>query len=790
MFKLNFKIALRNLWRHKTSSIINILGLAIGLTSCLMLMLYVSYEWNFDNQIRHASRVYQVMTNMKDMEGNFTNTGDATGNMIAKIIKEEISNIEATARIGYGGESLLTHDKNSFKRDAKFVDPDIIKIYDYKFIEGNAATALSAPKSVVLTRKTAKLLFGEASALNKSVRYNDMVDMTVTGVVEDRPSNSSNRFDFLMPWSFYEMLYEWVKYPSWTNFNWQTLVLVNQEADIALINGKVKGMIEKNQPEAYAESFLFPLTDKHLYGEFKNGKSIGGEIERVYLFLALAIGILLIACVNFMNMATAKSERRAKEVGIKKTIGASRGSLISQFLMESMVLTLISVILAIALLEILLPTFNGLLSIELSISYFSPVYWVAVLAIVLLTGFLSGSYPALYLSSFDPVKMLKRKTTRARRIPVNLRQVLVVGQFAFATILIVGTLVIYQQVQFIKDRPVGYDIDLLVELPQDGQLSRKFDTYKAELLKSGAVTSICQSSASISRDGSNFWNFEWPGATEKDKQIVFNQIATTYDFIKTNGIELVAGRDFSKDYASDTAGVLVSSAAAKIMGLKDPVGTKVKYHGEDATIVGVFKDFIWGSPYYTDRPMVVAFNPGWNGNITMRLNPEVALAESIDRITKVTRQINPSYPVDLKFVNALYADKLQKEKILGTLSNLFGGLAIFISCLGLFGLAAFSAEQRTKEFGVRKVLGASVLNIVQLLSLSFMKMILISIIIGLPIAYMAMSKWLEGFEFRTPISLWILLATVFGTSLIAFLTVSFQAVKAAKTNPVDALKYE
>jgi ABC-type antimicrobial peptide transport system permease subunit len=790
MFRLNIKIALRNLWKHKTSSIINIVGLAIGLSSCLLLLLYVSYEWSFDKQYKGSENVYQVMTNFVDAKGNIQATVDLTSNAIAEVIKQEVPGVDAISRISNNGQQFIANRESSFKKVSKFGDPDVLKIFSYEFVAGSPLTALNTPNSVVLTETMARLLFKDGDALNQSVRYNNEADLTVTGIIKDLPPNSSNKFDFLMPWSLFEKLSDWVKRPDWGNYNWLTVVRVNEHANISMINSKLKGMIKRNNGTSTDESFIFKMSDRHLFGKFVNGKSVGGDIERIYLFIALALGILLIACINFMNMATAKSERRAKEVGIKKTIGASRASLISQFLTESVLLTVFSVLVAIVLVEILLPTFNSLLDIELSIDYYSGRYWIGMVSVILLTGLLSGSYPALYLSSFNPIQTLKRKITRTKAIPVNLRQVLVIGQFSFAIILIIATLVIYKQVQFVKDRPVGYDINLLAEMPQDGELGKKFDLFKSELLKSGAVTALCQSSGSLSNSGSSFWNFEWPGMSKADKDVIFDQIATTYDFTKTNGIQMVSGRDFSKSFASDTAALMLSSNAVKLMGLKNPVGTPVKYHGNDFTVVGVFKDFIWGSPYFTDKPMVIAFSKGWGGQITMRLNPNNSLTKNVELITQVTKQINPAYPVDLKFVNELYATKLQGEKVLGILSNLFGGLAIFISCLGLFGLAAYSAEQRTKEFGVRKVLGASVASIMQLLSVSFMKMILIAVIIGVPVAYFMMKKWLGNFEFRTPISWWIIAAAIFGTGIIAFLTVSFQAYKAAKANPVDALKYE
>jgi ABC-type antimicrobial peptide transport system permease subunit len=775
---------------HATSSIINIVGLAIGLASCLMLMLYVSYEWNYDRQFKGWENVYQVMTNFEDDNGQITRTGDLTGNVIAQAIKQEIPEVEAVARIGYGGQSLVANGENSFKKEGKFVDAELLRIYNYSFLAGNPETALCTPGGVVLTESLASLMFPKGDGLGKTIRVKDKANLTVTGIIKDPPANSSNACDFLMPWSFYETLYEWVHEPSWGNFSWQTLVRVREGADVVEVNKKLASMMKKDDRFPKATPFLFQLSDKHLYGKFINGKSVGGDIERIHLFAGLALGILLIACVNFMNLATAKSERRGKEVAVKKTIGASRGSLITQFITESMLLTIIGVVIAIVLVEVLLPSFNNLLQMELGISYDNASSWLGIIAIMLLTGLIAGSYPALYLSAFHPVKAMQKRVGVKGSMSVSLRQALVIGQFCFAIMLIIATLVIYTQVQYIKNRPAGYDLNLLAEMPQEGTLEQKFDVFKSELLASGAVTAVAQSSGSISFVGSNFWNFEWPGMAEKDKLVVFDQVATSYDFLKASGIKLVAGRDFSPAFASDSSAILVSSTAVKIMGLKNPVGTQVKYQGYNATIIGVFEDFVLGSPYQSGRPTVLAFNKYWTGNITMRLNPQRSLSENIETITRITKRINPAYPVEIKFVNELYAQKLQAERTLGILANLFGGLAIFISCLGLFGLAAYSAEQRSKEFGVRKVLGASIGNIMQLLSMSFMKMILIAVIIGVPIACYLMNNWLSHFEFRTTISWWIIATAICGTFLIALLTISYQAYKTATGNLVNALKYE
>ncbi|TBO41313.1 ABC transporter permease [Pedobacter kyonggii] len=790
MFKLNLKIALRNLWRNKTSSVINIIGLAIGLASCLLLLLYVNYEWNFDRGFKGADKVYQVMINFQDASGKITSTYGAPGNGVDGAIRKRIPEIDAVARIAGGGNTLIANGRTSFKKVGVFADPELLKIFNYEFIAGNPATALDVPNSIVITEQTAKLLFGGVNVLNKSIKYKNERDLTITGVIKDFPGNTSIKFDYILPWSFHEQVNENARIWSWASFSWLVMVKVNDPSKVDLINSKIKGIFNERTPDTKGENFLFPFAKTHLYSKFVNGKSVGGDIERIYLFIGLAFGILLIACINFMNMATAKSERRAKEVGIKKTIGATRASLIMQFLTEAMVLTIGSVLLAITVVELTLPIFNNLLGTEISIDYGNIWYWLVIFGVVLVTGLLSGLYPALFLSAFNPIQTLKRKAARAKSIPVNLRQVLVVGQFCFAIMLIIATLVIYKQISFIKNRPIGYQANLLAEMPQEGELARKFEVFKSEVLKTGAVTAVNQASGSFSSVSNWFLGFEWPNQAPGGREIVFNRLETTYDFVKTSGVELVAGRDFSKDFASDTAGVLLSSSAVKVMNLQSPLGTMVKLHGNELKVIGVFKEFIWDSPYQSGRPMIINFNRDAGFNINMRLNPSNSLSRNVELISAVAKRLNPGYPVDVKFVDNLFAQKLQSEKTLGILANLFGSIAIFISCMGLYGLVTYSAEQRTKEFGVRRVLGASVSNIMKLLSVSFLKMVFVAACVGAPLAYYLMSKWLTNFEFRTTISLSIVLISIIGTAVIAFLTVGFQAYKAAKANPVEALKYE
>ena len=789
MLILNFKIALRNIWRSKVTSFINIIGLAIGLAACLMLLIYVSYEWNFDKQAPYAEDVYITMTHLTDDFGKDIMTFDGTTTAFAPTIAAGIPEIKHISRISYDQKLLIANGENSFKKTVKFADADIVNIYDYQFIAGDKRTALIKPGSVILTEEMARNLFGTTNVLNQAVRFQDQTVFKITGVIKDLPLNSSNRFDYLLPWSAYSLVDKSAKDLNWNNYSFITLVRLHPNARLDLVKEKMDAVIKRQTKWKSSPFFLFPLNKLHLYGKFENGKSVGGDIDQIWLFTGLALGILLIACINFMNMATAKSEKRAKEVGIKKTIGATRSSLVFQFLTESIVLTTISVFISITLVEALLPAFGNLLHIKLDISFFNYQTWLVIVGTVLLTGFIAGSYPAFYLSSFNPIQVLKRRIKGRQLFSFSLRQVLIVGQFCFAVMLIISTIIIYKQIQFIKDKPVGIDVDALVEMPYEGVLNVRFDSLKSELINSGAVVSAAQSSVNLLHHGGNFNGLEWQGMTPAENSMIFNQIGTSFDFLKTTGLKLVAGRDFSKQYASDTSAVLVSSSAVKIMNLSNPIGKSLNFSGNKVVIIGVFEDYAWDSPYKSNHPMVVYFSKE-SSNVIMRLNPDKTLQESIENIEKITKAINPAYPVQLTFVNSSYDKLLQKEKTLGILSNLFGGLAIFVSCIGLFGLVAYSAEQRTKEFGVRKVLGASVTNLMQLLSLSFMKLIVVAIFIAVPISYYTMGRWLNNFEFHTKISWWIIPAATFGTLSIALITVGFQAYKTAKADPVDALKYE
>ncbi|MET4137827.1 FtsX-like permease family protein [Pedobacter sp. UYP1] len=790
MFKLKFIIAFRNIWKNKSSSLINIGGLAIGLSSCLLLMLYAHYELNYDKQFKNSTQIYQAMVNGYDGNGNTVRTINLTANVLAATLKEEFPEVKHIARTTDVYKRLLTTNNTSFKINSRYADPDFLQVFDFQFISGNPVKALSDPNSIILTETTAKRLFGTIDALNKSVKFENQADLKVTAVIKDLPANITYSFEALAPWTLFENLNQWPAKTNWGNHSFYTLMTLAQNPDINQFNQKLKGLVQNHLATAKEDVFLFPLTRLHLYGDFTNGKSTGGKIEQVQLFVALAIGILLIACINFMNLSTAHAQKRAKEVGIKKTMGATKSELIFQFLTESLILTAISILFSIAIVELTLPWFNHLLGITITINYLDPSNWMISIGLLLFTSFLAGCYPAFYLSRFNPVQTLKKAVHVGGYHVLGLRQILVIVQFSFAIILIASTITIYQQIQFIKNRSLGYQSNGLIEVPHEGLLYEKYDLLKSRLLASQAVIGVTQSSGGITNKESTIRELQWEGMAESGKLIDFDQLYTTADFVKTTGIRLTQGRDFNKDRVSDQAGILLSEKAVRVMGLKHPIGAKIIHQGEPRVVTGVFADIVWGKQNKFSAPMIIAYANGISETITMRLNPQKNAVESMATIGTILKELNPNFPVDIKFIDDLNQEKLQNEVTMGAIANIFGGLAIVISCMGLFGLTAYSAAQRTKEIGIRKILGATVKELMGMLTVNFVRLVLIAVVIASPIAWYLMKSWLMNFDVQTPISFWIFILTALFTVFIALLTVSWQTYKAAIANPIKALKYD
>ena len=789
MFRLNLKITLRNLWKNKGFSLINIGGLAIGLASCILLLLYIAYEFGYDKQFKNYHTTYVAHTNMT--ANGKVHSWAWTPGLLAPELKAKYPAIVNTSRSSYPFEELISYNNKKIKNRGLFADPSFLEILDYEFLKGNATEPLKNINSVVLTQTLATKLFGTENPIGKVVKLNNKEGLNVEAVIADLPDNSSIKFDYIMPWKLNEQRQQWIKEQGWGSNFCLTLVQLKSSDLLDEVNAAVKGIYQRSQKGLTNEMFLHPLSKWHLYNEFENGKSIGGKIGQLKIFLMLAVSILLIACVNFMNLSTARSEKRAKEVGVRKAIGSDRKSLIAQFILESTSLTLIGTVVAFILVEVSLPYFNNLLGIGLVIDYSDWRYWTVLIALVLFTGLLAGSYPAFYLSSFEPVKMLKGFSAKAGSA-ISIRKVLVVFQFVFAACLIVCTAVIYQQLNYIKNKPIGYNQGNLIQMAAMGNLmeTQKIELLKTQLLKSGAAKNVSLLSMNIDEGGNNTSDINWPGRNPEDK-VLFNQRGIGYDFVATIGTEMMEGREFGVEFPGDSNKVVLNEAAVKIMGLKNPVGTVIDYGGYKSTIIGVMKDFVAESPYQKVAPMI--FNRAYKdagGVLLVRLNEAQNISTSLAQIDALVKEVNPDYPVDRKFVSDSFEEKYDDEKLLGTLSNWFGGFAIFISALGLLGLALFMAEQRKKEISIRKVLGANTASILFLLNKDFIKLVAMANIIAFPLAYFMINRWLSAFEYRIAISTLPFVIAIALSLLIAILTVSIQSIKVVKANPVDALKYE
>lgn len=790
MFSVNLKIALRNLWKNRGFSLINIGGLAVGMACCLMLLLYVNYEWSYDKQFKDIDRIYAAKLTLK-VNGKLLTT-DATPNKLAGAALNGLPAVEQSSRIAMAEPTKLFASGNTnFKLKTLNVDPAFLKIFDYKFIQGNPETALNEPNSVLLTASAAKRLFGTVNAMGNSVKWDNRKVLKVSAIIDDLPKNMSHQFEVLQPWSFFEQENPGERDNGWGSITCFTLFKLKDKSDFEGADAALRQMIRKNDAKSNLQAFLFPFGKYHLYDQFENGKPVGGRIDQVRLFLFLAFCVLLIACINYMNLSTARSEKRAREVGVRKALGASRKTLIGQFVLESLMLSFIGILIAFVLLEMSLPYFNNLLDIAISVDYSSYQIWLTLLALVLFTGALAGSYPAFYLSSFTPVRVLKGFTGIGKSsLPV--RKILVVVQFSLSICMIVCAIVVYSQIRFMKDQPLGFDQNNLVQMDLEGEWTKpeKLEIFKSELKKSGTIVSATEFASPFVYGGSITDGIKWPGKAVNDNSII-DYRSTGFDFVKTIGGSMVLGRDFSPKFTADTSNsVLINEAAVKMMELKKPVGTQLSWDDNKLIVVGVIKDYTNERLGTKSRPTLFYLNTQQSKVLLLRLNPAQTLSTSVQNIKDISLRLNPSYPAELQFVSQGMEEKLRTERLLSVLSNLFGGFAILISCLGLLGLALYMAEQRSKEISIRKVLGADLKSILILLNRDFIKLVILSNLIAIPVAFVIVTKWLRNYDFKADLTAWPFIAALILSVLIAIVTVSFQTLKVAKANAVDALKYE
>ena len=790
MFKNYFKTAWRSLMKNKFYSAINILGLTIGMASAILILLWIQNEMSHDSFYTKTDRIY--LANNRDKVNGKMFAWNETPKPLGRALKKDYPEVEDVVRIDeHKANFLLSNGDKHFSIQGVYADPGFLSIFSLPLLQGNAATSLNNPNSIVLTQQLAINLFGKEDAVGKTVRVDSSDYFTVTGVLKDIPSNSRFSFGYVLPWA-YSLQHE-TDDSNWTFNHVLTYILLKPGASQAAFDNKIKNItIDHTKGSAEASTtqvFTQPLKDTWLYEKEENGKYVGGRIERVKLFAIIAVLILLIACINFMNLSTARSEKRAKEVGIRKVAGAQKKWLVMQFISESILLALIAGILAIFIVQLVLPAYNQLLQLKLFIQFNNLNYWLFAIGFVVFTGLLAGIYPAFYLSSSKPVKVLKGTFTQADKV-VTPRKILVVLQFTFAIALIICTLIIKDQINYAQNRDAGYSRDNLAFLIEFGDAQKNYELIKHDLLSTGAATAVAQTFAPITESWGSSVGFSWNGSNEDDKKTNFYWYSADNDFLKTMGTKIIQGRGIDVNtHKTDSNACLLNETAVKVMRLKNPIGTNIRFQNTSSHVIGVIKDFILTTPYEPVQPMIIA-GPIFLNVINFRLNPNPSIAASLQKAEAVFKQYNPQYPFNVRFYDQEYDAKFQAEKQTGTLAALFAGLTVFISCLGLLGLSTFVAQSRIKEIGVRKVLGASVQSIVALLSKDFLKLVAISFLIASPVAWWAMNHWLASYSYRVPISAWIFVMAGSTSAVIAFITVSFQAIKAAIANPVESLRSE
>ena len=791
MFKINFRLSLRSLRKNKLYSFINVAGLAIGLATAILICLWIQNEVSHDRFHPNIDRLYQL--NNRDKNNGGVYVWNFTCVPLGPALQKDYPEVERVVRINNANANfLISHDDRHFSIQGAFVDADFFNLFNFPLLEGNPDMALNGVKNIILTQQLAKKLFGNQSALGKTVRIDTADYLTVTGVLKDWPGNTSFQFEYLLPWSYFTKLYP--TYNNWGNSNIQTFVTLKPNVTQAEFDKKVANIIiDHSKPgEATNKIFTQAYKDAWLYSKEENGQYVGGRIEMVKMFSLIAVFILLIACINFTNLSTARSEKRAKEVGIRKVSGALRSSLIVQFISESVMLSLVAGILAVGIVQLSLPGFNAVVGGKLFIDYGNLWYWMSALLFILLTGVMAGLYPAFYLSSFQPVKVLKGAFRPVKAL-LTPRKVLVVLQFTFAIALIICTIIVQGQIRFAENREAGYRRDNLAFIIMFGQMGKNYELIKRDLLSSKAATAVAQTGAPMTESWGNSNGFIWTESNVSDKKTNFNIFSADKDFSATMNLQLLQGRGIDYDsYKTDSTAVLLNEAAVKEMRLKHPVGETIRsmYGTTQLHVIGVVKNFILESPYEPVRPMMI-LGPLYNyGVINFRINDRPSYAANLSKAEKIFTQYNPEYPFNVRFYDKEYAVKFADEQRVGTLVGLFAALTIFISCLGLFGLAAYMAENRIKEIGIRKVLGASVTDIAGLLSREFLRLVAISFVIASPIAWLVMHNWLASYQYRIAIEWWVFALTGVLSLFIALATVSFQAIKAAIANPIRNLRTE
>jgi len=778
-------ISFRNFKKYKNSFFINLIGLSSGLACSLLIYLWVADELAMDKFHELDAQIFQVMEHQQ-YSGEIMTTSSTPG-LLGETLMEEIPEIEFGATTSWVGKQTLSIDDHSIKAEGFHVGEHFFKIFSYELSQGDPEQVLKDKNSIVISESLAVSLFGSSDdVLGKEVEYQHLKSFIVSGVFEEIPNNSSYQFDYVISFEEFKDNNEWVL--SWGNNGPPTFVLLHKGSDYQEVSDKITNFVaDRAEDDSNVTLFLTPYSNRYLHGKYTNGIQDGGRIEYVQLFSAIAIFILIIACINFMNLSTARASRRAREVGVKKAIGAQKGSLVWQYLGESTLITLLSLAVSLLIVGLFLPEFNEITGKQLTLS-FTPNLMITIICIAILTGLISGSYPALYLSSFRAIVVLKGEL-RGSLGELWARRGLVVFQFALSVILIVSVLVIYKQVEYVQHKNLGYKNDNLIMFDLEGKAEENTETFLNELRRIPGVNSVSSVGHSLIGQNSNTSGLEWQGKDPNDR-ILFENVRANHELIETLGIEMHLGRSFSRDFSTDTTKIILNEAALRVMNLENPIGEHIMLWEEyDLEIIGIIKDFHFQSLHNEVNPMFIVLNPESTWSVVLRLEGGRE-KETLEQLDTFYKSFNPGFTFDFRFMDAEYAKQYAAEQRVATLSRYFAGIAILISCLGLFGLAAFTTERRLKEIGIRKILGSSDFQIIRLLSNDFSRMVIFAIIIALPFSYYLVSNWMERFAYHIPLEWWFFIGAGALALLVVWITVGLQTYKAARVNPAQCLRDE
>ena len=787
MFKSYLIIAWRNLFKHKAFSAINILGLALGMTCSLLIMLWVMDEKSMDKFHGYDRSLYSVFE--RQYHDGKIEAAHNTPGLLAREMKLKFPEVKFAAGMGFNETSTFEANGKILNKEGNYAEEDFFFMFSYPLVQGTAANALKSPLDIAVSRKMAEDFFGSPElAIGKSIRYQNRKDLRVAAVFENVPATSSLTFEFIASYEVFLENNEWAK--DWGNNGPSTFLVLNDGADVESFQNKIKGFVElySKQENFKIELDVQPYSDIYLHSNFKNGELEGGRTQYVLLFKIVAVFILLIACINFMNLSTARSIKRAKEIGVRKVVGAIRGSLIRQFIGEALLIVFIAISFALLLVVFVLPVFNSITHKQIIFPVGSFSFWFNILALILATGVISGSYPAFYLSGFKPVGVLKGAIKFSGSAAL-FRKGLVIFQFVLSILLIIGTIVVSKQVGYLQSIHLGYDRQNLIYIPMEGDLPNKYDLLKEQALSTTGITDITRMSQNPTHIANSTGGVNWEGK-DPSARLEFTQAAVGYDFTKTMNAQMAEGRDFSKDFASDSVGYIVNETALKLFNYKNPIGMPLTFWQKKGTIVGVIKDFHFTSLHTAIKPMVIRLGEKFDYGFALVRIETGKTKEALANLEKICKELNPKFPFTYQFSDQEYEKLYKSEQVVSKLANVFAVLGILISCLGLLGLAMFNSEQRMKEVSIRKVLGASMNSLFNLLSKELLWLVSISLLIASPLAWIAMNDWLKNYAYRIDISWWMFAAAGTLTITIALVTISFQTIKVLLENPVKNLKSE